>query len=501
MHLVEQEGNESFRISREQILATYEAGPEAIVALIEHMLEKFLVRLEQQEQRIKALEQELKKDSHNSGKPPSRDSFERKQVRGKKPRAERKKRAGGQKGHQGTTLRMVATPDAVRVHKVDTCSCGRSLRREPVVEYERRQVFDIPEIQMQVTEHRAEHKKCRDCGQISAGEFPQGVRQQVQYGSRLQAYAVYLRNYGLMPYQRAAELFEDLFSISLSPATLVNINGACGRRLAGVSEAIRAAIIKAPVICCDETGMSINGKLNWLHVASTESLTYYAAHPKRGQQAFAAIDILPHFQGIAMHDHWRSYFRCECSHALCNAHHLRELTFIHEEYRQNWARDLSDLLLEIKGAVETAIGERRVRLYRQVRKRFANQYRRILREGLRANPPSPQLAGSPKKRGRRKQSKPRNLLLRLKTRSRETLAFMYDFRVHFDNNQAERDLRMMKVQQKISGTFRSADAAAAFCRTRGYISTIRKNGIRVIDALQSAFLGEPIIPPCLTPAE
>ena len=396
---------------------------------------------------------------------------------------------------------MVSAPDSTVVHKVDRCSCGKSLHREPVIEHERRQVFDIPPIQLQVTEHRAEHKRCQDCGQISAARFPEGVEQQVQYGSRLQAYAVYLRNYGLLPYQRLAELFEDLFSIPLSPATLVNINRGCGQRLAGVSEAIRTALVQAPVICCDETGMSINGKLNWLHVASTESLTYYAAHGKRGQEALSAIDILPHFQGRAMHDHWKSYFRYGCDHALCNAHHLRELTFIHEEYEQNWAKELYDLLLEINGAVETAVREGRVRLYRRARKGFASEYRRLTSEGLRANPPPPQPAGSAKKRGRRKQSKPRNLLLRLKTRRRETLAFMYDFRVPFTNNQAERDLRMMKVQQKISGTFRSADGAGVFCKIRGYIATIRKGRTRVIDALQSIFTGPPVIPVGLRPAE
>ena len=251
-------GDESFKITREQILATYEAGPDAAVALVEHLLdmvEKLSMRVEQQqaiidqqEQRIKALEQELKKDSHNSGKPPSRDSFEREQVKRKKSRGARKRRPGGQKGHEGTTLHMVSEPDATIVHKADCCGCGKSLRSAPVLEYERRQVFDIPPIQMQVIEHRAEHKRCQRCGQLSAARFPQGVEQRVQYGSRLQAYAVYLRNYGLLPYHRAAQLFEDLFSIPLSAATLVNINGACGRRLAGVSEAIRVAIIDAPVV-------------------------------------------------------------------------------------------------------------------------------------------------------------------------------------------------------------------------------------------------------------
>ena len=486
------------KITREKILEVYSAGPQAVIALIEGLVGE-------QEQRITALEQELqelRKDSHDSGKPPSRDNFERKQLSRKQSRRERhKRRPGGQPNHRGATLCQVDNPTAIRVHHVERCRCGRSLASEPVVAYERRQVFDLPPIEVQVTEHRGERKRCRGCSQISVATFPAEVAQPVQYGSRLQAVAVYLKNYGLLPYQRTAELFEDLFSIPLSVGTLVSLNDTCGHRLAGVSKAIRDAIADQPVVGFDETGMSIGGQLQWLHVASTELLTYYAAHLKRGQQAFADIAILPHFAGVAVHDHWQSYFAYGCAHALCNAHHLRELTFIEEQYHQPWATELKDLLLTVKDAVQSALHQGSQRLYRPLRKRFLADYRSIIKAGLSANPPPPAAPpGSPKKRGRKKQSKPRNLLLRLASRQRQVLAFMYDVRVPFTNNQAERDLRMMKVQQKISGTFRSADGATAFCRTRTYISTVRKHRLNVIDALRSVFDGHPITPPCLKPA-
>ena len=496
----------SFKITRREIGAAYAAGRDAVVALIEDLIEQFISMLKRQEQRIGALEQELqelKKDSHDSGKPPSRDSFERKQQKRGSSRWERtgKRRRGGQPEHPGTTLRQVENPELITIHQVDRCGCGRSLADEPVEEWERRQVFDVPPIQVEVHEHRAERKRCPSCGRRNGGEFPGAVTQPVQYGPRLQAVAAYLKNYGLLPYQRTAELFEDLFSIPISVGTLVNINALCGQQLAAVNETIRNELMSQPVVGFDETGMSMGGELWWLHVANTEFLTYYTAHRKRGREAFAEINILPDFGGVAVHDHWQSYFGYHCGHGLCNAHHLRELTFIEEQYGQAWASDLKDLLLRMKKAVESAVLDGRRRLYRPVRERFAAEYRRIINAGLGANPPPPPApSGRPKKRGRKRQSKPRNLLLRLARRWRGVLAFMYDFRVPFTNNQAERDLRMMKVQQKISGTFRSTDGAAAFCRTRSYISTIRKNGVNVIEALTSVFAGNPKVPPCLTSA-
>jgi transposase len=374
--------------------------------------------------------------------------------------------------------------------------CGSSLRGSAAQDYDRRQVFELPEIRVKVTEHRAEKKLCGCCGQLSCAEFPEGVTQKAQYGSRLQAYAVYIRNYGLLSYERAAQLFEDLFSVPLSPGTLVNMDRGCGRRLEDATQLIRQGIIESAVSGFDETGISINGTLHWLHTASTEELTYLGCHAKRGKEAFEAIGILPAFTGRAVHDHWSSYFTYECQHALCNAHHLRELTFVFEEYAQRWAKTMIDLLLEIKQAVQKALQRGQRRFNRPTCSGYEKRYRAILAAGLRANPP-PADVGGQAKRGRPKQSKARNLVLRLKSRRCETLAFMYDFAVPFTNNHAERDLRISKVQQKISGTFRSADSAVFFCRIRSYIATMKKNGIRVIEALHSVLLGTPILPPCL----
>ena len=482
----------SIKLTRQEITAAYDAGRDAVIELVEGLIE----RMAELEQKLRGLQT----DSHDSSKPPSRDSYERKQLKRRSTRRERadKRRPGGQPKHPGTTLRQVEQPDQVKRHTVERCGCGSSLVDEPVVDWERRQVFDVPPLRVEVSEHRAQRKRCRSCGKLNRAEFPEAVAQPVQYGPRLQGMAAYLKNHGLLPYQRTAELFEDLFSIPISVGTLASINEKCGQQLVEVNESIRRAVREQPVIGVDETGMSVEGELWWLHVAGTDQLTCYEAHRKRGRSAMADMGILPEYEGVAVHDHWQSYFGYDCQHGLCNAHHLRELTFIEEQYGQEWASDLKDLLLRVKEAVERAVLAGRSQLDGAERERYAVEYRRMVEVGLGINPPAP--ASTSKKRGRRKQSKPRNLLLRLASRWREVLAFMYDFRVPFTNNLAERDLRMMKVQQKISGTFRSEEGAVAFCRTRSYISTIRKNGGNVIEALTSVFTGNLIVPACLTSA-
>ena len=417
----------SFEFTRADIVEAYAGGRTAVSALVERIIAHFTEisaqqqqSIERQEQRIATLEQELrelKKDSHDSGKPPSQDSFQRKQLKRKKARKERQRRPGGQPNHPGATLCQVEEPTTTTVHPVATCRCGRSLVEQPVAGYERRQVFDLPPLKVEVSEHCGERKRCPECGQLAVAAFPAGVEQPAQYGRRLQAVAAYLRNYGLLPYQRTAELFEDLFSIPISVGTLAHINATCGQRLAGMVETIRKAVTEQPIVGFDETGMSIGGTLHWLHVASTELLTYYAEHAKRGREAFGDIAILPDFTGIAVHDHWQSYFGYECAHGLCNAHHLRELTFVEEQYNQRWATELKELLLTIKDAVASARQEGRQQLDEALRDGYVAEYQRIIAAGLIANPPPPEPPpGSAKRRGRKKQSKPRNLLLRLSER-------------------------------------------------------------------------------------
>jgi transposase len=484
-------------MKREDILKVYEAGPEAVIKLVNTLTATIFEQSEQitaLQERVKALEDQLNKNSRNSSKPPSTDGF----VKTKSQRQKSGKPVGGQKGHTGYTLKMVDNPDHTIIHRVSRCNqCGSSLEETQATGYERRQVFDLPPIKVETTEHQAEKKRCPHCGCLNKASFPEEIQQPVQYGPRLKAIAVYLSQYQLLPYERTSELFADLFDHQLSQATLVNTNHACYEILEPVEEKIKQQVIDSPVVCFDETGMGINGKREWLHVASTETLTCYAAHPKRGQEATEAMGILPEFQGMAVHDFWKPYFKYNCDHALCNAHHLRELTGILEQNQQEWPKDMIDLLIEIKKAVEEKKAVANQLDPAQARS-FEERYDQIIEKGLAENP-SPISRGQPGKRGRKKQSKAKNLLDRLNTHRREALAFMYDFNVPFDNNQAERDVRMMKVQQKISGTFRSAQGANIFCRIRGYISTVRKNSLSVINTIQAAFEGNPFIPACGDP--
>jgi len=481
-------------VKRKDIIKVYEAGPEAVIKLVESLI-KIIDRqgedITDLKKRIKALEDRLSQNSTNSSRPPSSDwPTKKRSLRKKTGRS-----PGGQKGHKGHNLKMVETPDSIIVHGISSCSgCGRSLKEIKPDGYSKRQVFDLPPIKIKVEEHRAEEKSCPHCGQVNRAPFPEGVDQPAQYGPRIKASAVYLNQYQLLPYERIRELFLDLFGTGLSAGTIVNANRTCSVALKPVEEMIKDKITASGVVHFDETGLYTEQKRWWLHVASTEDLTYYGCHPKRGKAATDDIDILPNFNGVAIHDGWDTYFRYKCGHGLCNAHHLRELKGIEECCKQKWASDMASLLVEIKEFVD----KRRIvadRLEEHEIDGFKDRYDKIIARGLTKNPVKKR--DGPKKRGRIKQSKATNLLCRLKEHWREALLFMYDFDVPFDNSQAERDIRMAKVQQKISGTFRSADGAKTFCRIRGYISTARKNSLSVIDAIQAAFEGDPFIMPAL----
>ena len=489
------------KLSREQIATLYKAGPEAVVSLVQYLqdtngflqnnIQILQQNLEQVHQRLRAVEEQLKKNSRNSHKPPSSDGLKKipkvRKPSGKKP--------GGKKGHKGTTLRMADNPDITEVHKVERCRhCGQSLKEKETLGYDRRQVrqvFDLPPIKVEVTEHQAEIKECGRCGTRTTAEFPEEVGHKVQYGPGLKANAAYIKGYGLLSYERAAELFEDLFGVPLSAGTLVNIDREIGQRLGEVNERIKEQILDSPIVHFDETGMRIEGKLHWLHVAGTQEATYYMPHVKRGSQAIDAIGILPSFEGIAVHD-GSSYFNYGCDHALCNAHHLRELTFVHEQDGQRWAKQMIEFLLEVKEKKEKSTGRRfSAKRIQEIERR----YREIVAMGMAANPPP--VEEGKKKRGRKKKSKAANLLARLHRHEKAVLAFMYDFSVPFHNNAGERDIRMMKVQQKISGTFRSFEGALSFCRIRSYISTVKKQGLNVMSALQDIFSGKQLLPePC-----
>jgi len=314
----------------------------------------------------------------------------------------------------------------------------------------------------------------------------------VQYGPQLKSLVVYLVDYHLLPWQRTCELLGDLLGQPLAAGTLAAAITDCAQGLVAAEEQIKQALTRAPVAHCDETGLSVAGRREWVHVASTTLLTYYGPHAKRGGAATQAIGILPAFSGRAVHDAWAPYFEYACAHGLCNAHHLRELTFVHEQLGQGWAGEMKELLVSIKHAVARARATGATALPKAQQRRFQTTYESLLATGLQVpeNHPPPATG----KRGRPKQTKAKNLLDRLGQYKAETLAFMSDFAVPFDNNQAERDLRMLKVQQKIAGCFRSTGGAQAFCRIRGYLSTLKKQGRNVLTALSSVFAGYPLSP-------
>jgi transposase len=442
------------------------------------------------EEQVQVVQERLNKDSHNSHLPPSSDRFQR------QPKSLRKrsgKKPGGQAGHTGNTLMLSPTPDAVIVHPVEQCQhCQRDLREVESLHVERRQVLDLPPKRMVVIEHQAQQKCCPACQQVSVAAFPLDVRAPVQYGAALGAVGVYLVQQQLLPYERASEVIEDLLGPPMSVGTLQGLVERCAAQLAPVEQRIKAALSQADVLHQDETGLYVAGQRQWMHVSATEHLTHYGVHPKRGKEALDAIGILANFQGVSVHDGWRSYWQYLCQHALCNVHHLRDLTFLHEEQHQDWAGQMKTLLLDIKTAVDQARALGLRSLHPLEVADWKAQYVALLAEGYQANPPDPPPEVGTK--GRRKQSAARNLLDRLSKHQEAVLRFLDNFAVPFDNNLAERDLRMVKVQQKISGCFRSVVGASAFCRIRGYVSSLRKQGLPVLSALEQALLGHPVFP-------
>ena len=466
-------------MTRDEIKIMMKDEPDALCDLVLKLQKK-----------LEKLENQIAKDSHNSSKPPSSDGLKRIP----KTHSLRKKsnnNTGGQKGHPGSTLKKVDEPDHIKEHKVTSpCQCGLSLDDIVSSEHQSRQVFDIPPLNLEVTEHRAEIKHCT-CGQKHVAKFPEGVNAPTQYGSHIKSFVSYLMAYQHIPYKRTTELIHDTFNKhQLSEGTLYNFQQACYNGLEDEDQAIKEQIINSDVVCFDETGSSVNKDKHWIHSAGNEDFTYYAIHKNRGHIAMDAIGILPEFKGTAIHDFWASYLKYECNHALCNAHHLRNLTYIQEQYKQSWVQKMKKLLLKIKNEVD----EYKLIypcLDEKTTQEFEKEYQQILSLGYYENPPPDKKPEKPK-RGRPKRSEPIKLLDRFKDYRKEILAFMYDFNIPFDNNLAERDMRMMKLHQKISGQFKNLFAAEMFCRIRSYISSVKKHNLNVMDSLNKMFVGEPL---------
>jgi transposase len=437
---------------------------------------------------VKDVQDQRAKDSHTSSLPPSSDRFVRQP---KSLRQKSGKKSGGQPGHRGSSLQFSSTPDEIIELPVEVCgTCQQDLHAVAACGTERRQVVDVPPPRVVVQEYRAEQKRCPSCQQITRAAFPAGVQAPLHYGPQVGATAVYLVEQHLLPLARTGEVLRDLLGVQMSEGTVGELITRCAGQVAPVEQQISEALKHAEVLHHDETGLYVAGRRHWMHVTCTPTLTHYHVDASRGQAALEAIGILPQFTGVSIHDGWASYFLYDCEHALCIVHLLRDLVFLQEQ-GLHWAAELNALLLEMKAATDQAraLGKTRLDFWEVVD--WEAQFLRLLAEGDGLHP---RATAPPGKRGRCTQSDARNLLDRLRTHQKAVFCFLEDLRVDFDNNLAERDLRMVKVQQKVSGCFRSVAGAHAFARIRGYLSTLRKQGLPLLSSLHATLGGHPVLP-------
>ena len=440
--------------------------------------------------RVAELEARLGMNSANSSKPPSSDGYTKPNPKSLREKSGRK--PGGQKGHAGTNLGQVSEPDAVAVHSPKSCVCGYCLDGVAPDHVERRQVFELPEKLLRVTEHQLVAKKCPQCKRVVRAVAPPEASGPVQYGPRFRALLVYLRDYQLLPYKRLTELCRDLLGAGVCKRTVETAEMQMYNALAPFEEAVRARLLDEAVLHADETGMRVDGKLQWIHSLSAPALTLYQAHPKRGGEAIEANGVIPEFKGVLVHDCWGPYFRYGGDHALCGAHLLRELLGVCENEGHRWAHELS-VLLEMM-AKSTAARET-TPLSPELVDWFERMYDDILARGKQGLAPPDKTPG---KRGRAKKSKSANLHERLETHRNSVLRFLRDPVVPFTNNRAERDIRMVKLRQKTSGCARTFAGAQIFARIRSYISTSLKQDQNLFQNIGDAVVTNPWIPQPMT---
>src|SRR6266487_27624 len=477
---------EELQALREELQAVREEN-HMLKALVAELL-PLREQVEQLKEHVKQLETRLAKDSRTSSKPPSSDGLGRQPRRG---RPQSTNPPGGQPGHRGHALSQVAVPDEIISHRPPACShCQQSLLEGAGVVAERRRMLDLPAIGLQVREHQVEAVCCPSCQQITLGSFPQGMRAPVQYGPQVQALAVYLHQGQLLPVARTCEALGEICGAQISEGTLLRWVEEAAERLVPTVEHIADRVAASRLQHGDETGIRVYGMLYWLHVNCTRWLTHLAWHPSRGREAMEEIGIWPRFAGRGMHDRWASYDVYPCAHSLCGAHLLRDCAALAEQDQQPWATEMHSFLLDLHAATTEWRTRQAPAVAAIERDEWGARYFEILAGGYAAQPPPSE--PKRKRKGRCKHSAAKNLLDALLHRADQVLALLDDLSIPFTNNQAERDLRMAKVQQKIAGTFRSEAGVTAFCRIRSYLSTMHKQGQTMLSALAAVFHGQPL---------
>ena len=460
-------------ITRDEFHAIWLQGEDAVFALMEQFLS-----------RLTRLEEQVARNSSNSSKPPGSDGLGKPPLSPMAPSSLRKKsgkKPGAQAGHAGNTLRQVDKPDEVVVHRLDTCpDCQSGLATVAPDAVCRRQVLEMPDPRVVVTEHQAVTVACPGCGKRCSAVFPAGVGKPVQYGPNLLGFATYLHGVHLVPYARCAQIVQDVTGAPFSPGSLNRAMKTACEKLAPFEEGVKAALAKVPLQHVDETGSRVTGKLHWFHVRCTKTLSWLFRHEKRGGQEATAD--LQRYDGTLVSDFWSSYVKLGCRHVFCGAHLLRELTFLHEFHKQPWAEELLLLYEDILAACHRARDRGAKTLWNA--RHFAREFDEILRKGL-SNNPRPEKGAA---------SKARCLLERLAKHKDDYLRFMRNLTLPFTNNEAERDLRMLKVKGKISGCFRTPEGADTFCRLRSYTATCRKQELPMLDCIRSIFQNNPLMP-------